>query len=101
MRTIADLKNMENYKKLISAIKGLNVHGTVYVCNSFVSNPNSKPFVIFLTENYEEVDTQLESIFPELVDEDADYYGPSAFGIFVMVFGIDEETVGFIKVEEV
>lgn len=101
MRTIEDLKNMENYKKLIATLKDLGVHGSLYICNTYMRNPSSKPYVIIITPNADAVDEALETAIPTLEVEDADYYGPSAFGIFVVVFDTYEGMNGFTLLEEV
>lgn len=77
MRTVEDFKKMGNYQKLVTTLKNLGVHGSLYLCNNYTDLPESKPYVIIIAPNSDEVDAALENAIPALEDEDADYYGPS------------------------
>lgn len=101
MRTIEDFKNMENYKKLVATLKDLGVHGSLYLCNTYMRNSSSKPFVSIIAPNSDKVDKALENAIPALEVEDVDYYGPSEFGIFVMVYDTHKGMSNFTLLEEV
>lgn len=101
MRTVEDFKKMGNYQKLVTTLKNLGVHGSLYLCNTYMHNPRSKPYVVIIAPNADVVDEALEMAIPALENEDADYYGPSEFGIFVVVFDTYEGMGGFTLLEEV
>lgn len=86
---------------MIATLKDLGVHGSLYLYNTYMRNPSAKPYVIIIAPNADEVDNSLKTAIPALEEEDADYYGPSEFGIYVVVFDTYECMNRFTLLEEV